>query len=534
MAQAGRTLSLRGTITLCALSGALLFLSFPPAGLWPLAWVALAPWLLSLRISSRLAWVPGSWLAGFVFFGALLYWLGLFGISVLLTVATLLGAVTLAYGLLARWLGRLNWFWRTVGAAAIWCAIEWVRGLGQFGFTWGWLGYSQSPALAILPVARLGGTLALSFLIALANAALAEWVAEVLRGRSRGLAAARGAAMCGMVVACVAGANLWVHRHPPAVRATDGPRLRVAVIQGSPHGPLRAEQVNRPPSLDEQRKAVTTYLTLTARAAAQRPALVVWPESALPGAPDQHSWIATAVAGAARMASAWLLTGGPYVDARGRTANSAYLYSPTGNQVARYDKVQLVPFGEYVPGRNRIPFLDRYQVRKEDLVAGAVHTVLQAGTTSLGPMICFESTFPTIAWHLCRRGAQVLVVITNDAWFGRTAAAAQHQQIAVLRAVETGRWVVRAAATGISSIIAPDGRVVAKAGLFQPAVLAEEVVLVSSPQPGPRLGPWVAWGLFGLAVALIISPLAAPRKRRRGAGAQPETPPARRGKKGVR
>ncbi len=543
MRQSGRTLSLRGSLTLCALSGVMLSLCFPPVGWWPLAWVALVPWLVSVRMSSRLGTALGSWLGGFAFFGALLYWLYLFGVSVLVMVAALLGLVMMVWGLLARWVGRLAWAPRMIGTAAVWCGVEWARGLGQYGFTWGWLAYSQSPALPVLSVARLAGALGLSFVIVLCNAAVAEAVAETLRRSSPELAVARGLVGVAAAAACVGGARWLAQGHPVGA----GPRLRVAVVQGSTHDTLRAAQVNQPLSDAEQRRDVATYLSLTAQAAQQDPALVVWPESALPGAPGQSPWIASAVSGAVRASGAWLLAGGPYVDERGRPANSAYLYSPTGNLVARYDKVQLVPFGEYVPGREWLPFLDRYHIRDQDFVAGAEHHPLQAGTTGIGPMICFESIFPTIAWHLAREGAQVLVVMTNDAWFGRTAAAAQHQQIAALRAVETGRWVVRAASTGISSIISPDGRVVARTGLFERTVIAADVRLVSPPGAGARWGPVVAWGLMGLAIAFVIAPAAAPRAlrgprgperapRRQGTSreAQPKSRPPKRGRAGAR
>ena len=212
-----------------------------------------------------------------------------------------------------------------------------------------------------------------------------------------------------------------------------------------------------------------------------------------------------------------MLAGGPYHDERGRTFNSAYLYSPTGNLTARYDKVQLVPFGEYVPGRAWLPLLTRYHVRDFDFAAGAVHRVLQAGTIAVGPMICFESTFPTIGWQLAERRAQVLVVITNDAWFGRTAAAAQHQQMAVLRAVETGRWVLRGASTGISSIIAPDGRVVAKAGLYKQSVLTAKVRLTAGGERFSSIQPVFAWAITALAIAYVIVPVALLR----GAGRAP-------------
>jgi apolipoprotein N-acyltransferase len=516
---------MRGSLALCALSGVLLFLCFPPVALWPLAWVALAPWLVALRMSSRFGGAVGSWLGGFVFFGALLYWLYLFGVSVLLMVACLLGLVLMVWGLLARRLGGLAWAPRAVGTATLWCGVEWGRGLGQYGFTWGWLGYSQSPCLPLLSVARVFGTLGLSFLIVLVNAALAEVGVSVLGGVAGGTrlpqALARALVVVGVVAGCITAADLSRKRGPTA----QGSALRVAVIQGSTHGPLLAEDVNKPMTAQEEGRALDTYAALTQKAAAGRPALVIWPESTLPGDPDRDPWIADRLSQVTRRARVWLVAGGPYIDARGHTTNAAYLYSPSGNQVARYDKVQLVPFGEYVPSRNRLPFLARYHVREVDFARGAVHRVLQAGTVAMGPMICFESIFPQISWLLARHGAEVLVVITNDAWFGHTAAAAQHRQIAVLRAVETGRWVLRGASTGISSIISPQGRIVAQAGLYRQAVVSADIRLVTSPQPGVRWGPVFAWCVFGLAIAFVIAPSALPggRRQTKARAAQPRS-----------
>ena len=516
----GRSLSRRGRLALCLLSGLLLSLAFPPAGLWWLAWVALVPWMAALRMGSRLWAFLGSWLGGMAFFGVLLSWLHLFGLSVWLLVTVLLGAYLAIWGVCVRRLGHFRPAARLLGTAALWCGVEWTRGLGAYGFTWGWLGYSQSPMLPFLPFARYAGTLGLSFLIALVNVSLAEILVAVIRKTGFPAALGRAVLGCAVAAALLGGASLRA-RSPAAGQA---PRVRVAVIQGSDHGPLAAKDVNVALTPEEQAHTFDVYESLTLRAAEQSPALVVWPESVLPSDPEDDPSVAARVSAIVRRANVWLLAGGPATDARGRPANSAYLYAPTGNVVARYDKVQLVPFGEYVPLRGRLPFLERYHVREQDFVAGVSHRVLQAGTISLGPTICFESTFPDISWELVRKGAQVLVMITNDSWFGRTAAAAQHRQIAVLRAVETGRWVLRAASTGISAIITPEGRLVEQAGLYQPAVLAADVPLLTGQPAGVRLGPAFGWLLLALALAFVIAPAAA----RRGGSARP---PGRRTRK---
>jgi apolipoprotein N-acyltransferase len=514
-------LRLRGALLLCALSGALLAFAFPRPGWWPLAWVALVPWLIALRLGTGAGALLGSWLGGFVFFGVLLYWLGLFGLSVWALACLILGLVLLLWGAGVRWMGRLSAPARTIGAAALWCGIEWVRGLGRFGFTWGWLGYSQSPAWWVLPMARLIGAVGISFLVVLVNAAIAEAIlgARAQEPASRYLT--RLATACAIVALVIFGAGKWVaHRG----RLTGAP-VMVAVVQGSATGPLRAEQVNVPQSSAELAQTRQVYTELTAEAARQRPVLVVWPESVLSTDPDSDPAVAEWVARSARLAHAWLLAGGPYVDKRGRQFNSAYLYAASGNQVARYDKVQLVPFGEYVPWRRHLPFIERYHVRDTDFAAGAVHRVIQAGIVAIGPMICFESIFPQISYELTQRGGQVLVVMTNDAWFGRTAAAEQHRQIAILRAVETDRWVVRAASGGISSIISPQGRVVAEAGLFQRKVISHEVRLGPAGARHRPLGSAFGWLMVFLSVAFVIAPAALPRRGRSARAARPSSRP---------
>jgi len=513
-------LRLRGALILCGLSGALLALAFPRPGWWPLAWVGLVPWLVAVRLGSGWGALLGSWLGGFVFFGVLCYWLALFGVSVWFFACLVLAIAGVVWGAGVRWMGKLGALARIIGAAALWCGVEWVRGLGAFGFTWGWLGYSQTPALWLLPVARMAGAIGISLLIVLVNASIAEAVVSIAGREPAARPAGRLVAVCGFAALVVFGAGKLAARQ----RLT-GPPVTVAVVQGSASGPLRAADVNVPLSAQERAETRRIYTELTAEAARARPVLVVWPESVLTSDPDADPVVAEWVARAARLAHAWLIAGGPYVDRRGRQFNSAYLYAASGNQVARYDKVQLVPFGEYVPWRSRLPFIERYHVRDADFAAGAVHRVLQAGIVAVGPMICFESIFPQISSNLTARGAQVLAIITNDAWFGHTAAAAQHRQIAVLRAVETNRWVVRAASGGISSIISPEGRVVAEAGLFERKVLSHEIRLApAGARPGP-LGSAFAWLMVFLSVAFLIAPAALPRRRQGPRAARPSARP---------
>jgi apolipoprotein N-acyltransferase len=517
-----RLFSLRKAVALCAASGVLLSLCFPPAGLWPVAWVALVPWLVALRLGGRAGALLGSWVGGFVFFGLMLYWLSRFGVSVWVLTALILAVATLVWGIYVWQMRGSSALARTAGAALVWCGIEWARGLGPYGFTWGWLGYSQSPALAVLPVARVAGAIGISFLIVLVNAVLAEvTVALVCRWRvRRSLAGALTA--CAFVALIVFVAGRSVRSGGDAT----GPSISVAVAQGSAHGELRPEDVNVPLTPEDVQRTMDIYGGLTEEAASERPFLVIWPESVLPGAPDEDPAVAEWLGHSAQTAGAWLVAGGPYYDEERRLHNAAYLFAPSGHQVARYDKVHLVPFGEYVPARSWLPFLNRYNVRDVDFAAGGVHRLLQTDAVTLGPMICFESIFPQISWEIAQRGAQVLVIITNDAWFGRTAAAEQHRQIAVLRAVETDRWVLRAASAGISSIIRPDGRIVAEAGLFEREVLSADIRVSPYGRETGMPGSLVSWLFLYASIAHVAALALSPRFRRRPpATRQSSSPP---------
>jgi apolipoprotein N-acyltransferase len=214
---------------------------------------------------------------------------------------------------------------------------------------------------------------------------------------------------------------------------------------------------------------------MTRRAAAAHPDLIIGPESAMSWSLDTNNAAFPKVGELAREAKTWLLLGSQYQDEARNTYNSAYLFSPAGKIAARYDKVQLVPFGEFVPGRNWLPGIRYYPVREFDFAAGKSFAPLSMNSQKLGVAICFESIFPQISRALINEGAEFLVIITNDGWFGQTAAAAQHRQMAVFRAVETRAWVARAASSGISCIIAPSGRIMQEIGLQKKGIISAEI-----------------------------------------------------------
>ena len=215
------------------------------------------------------------------------------------------------------------------------------------------------------------------------------------------------------------------------------------------------------------------YCRLSAQA--QDPDLLVWPESATPFFYQNGGTRAHQVRSVARKQQAYLLFGSPsYL--RGESdddvayLNSAYLLSPQAQLLGRSDKVHLVPFGEYVPLWGMFGLVEKLASGIGDFVPGRLQPMALNGH-QLGVLICYEAIFPELARKLVARGAQVLVNITNDAWFGDSAAPWQHLDMARMRAVENRVWLLRSANTGVSALIDPYGRVVAQSRLFEPALV---------------------------------------------------------------
>jgi len=284
--------------------------------------------------------------------------------------------------------------------------------------------------------------------------------------------------------------------------------------------------LNKPWTAAQQEADLATYERLTRRATAQRPRpeLIIWPESAVPAYLSQDEKVLSRIQALARQARAHLLVGAPHSGRADRAFNSVYLFSPAGEVVGRYDKVRLVPFAEYVPGRKWVPLLRFFTIRQQDVVAGEDYVVLPVGTARAAPIICFESIFAGISRKLVNDGAQVLVVVTNDAWFLRTAAPAQHADQAKFRAAESGAWLLRCASTGISAVVSPSGEFVEEAGLYGEAILTASVPLTPRPTLYRRWGYWFPWAAAAVLGLMILLASVARRSRARRARSDPAVP----------
>jgi apolipoprotein N-acyltransferase len=479
-------------------------LAFPRPGWDLLGWVALAPVLAlaATAVTPRRALLEG-WVAGLVFYVPLLRWLThtMTTFSQMTMPVAILVLLALAGYLALFWGGAawaLAWLRGRLGAAALWLAPPiWVAGeLGRTyllgGFPWGLLGYVPSPRLSVIQIAAWTGVYGVSALVVLVNTALA-WAAVERRGR---------AAAAGFTVAAVAvaGALLVGRAHLVPVEA---PTVPIAVVQG-----------NIPQSVkwDAGFKAETLriYGELT-RAAAPGSRLVVWPEAAVPAyvrfEPAVLRWLTDLAAGV----GVPLLVGVPDAETDGRRVrylNSAFLVESAGLR-ARYDKMHLVPFGEYVPLKRLLFFVEAIAAEIGDFTPGRQVTILPLEGTPFGTVICYEVIFPGLFRRFVAEGASFMTNITNDAWFGDSGGPLQHLAMVPLRAVENRIAIVRAANTGVSAFVLPSGAIERTLPLGARGTLRAEVPLRRGQTFYTRFGDVFAYACLAASGAALAGGLAA-------------------------
>jgi apolipoprotein N-acyltransferase len=469
------------------------------------AWVALVPLLVALGTQpfSRAALLGLT--TGFVYFAGTVYWITrvmvVYG-GLSLPVAILVNLALIAYlalfpAIFAMVTARLVAAGGTpmlMSAPLVWVATELGRTRLFTGFPWVLLGYSQVETLPIAQVASLFGVYGVSALVASVSAALAIlMLARVGRERT-----ARTPLV--VVVATVAVVVVWGSLRIHSGRLVSGGEpVRVGLIQGNVSqderwGDQRASQIFR------------DYLTMSQRAADKGATFILWPESAMPFRFAENLASAEVVRGLARGNHATLLFGSDQVDRTGadnRWYNSAYVVGPDGNTRAVYQKIHLVPFGEYVPLKNLFFFASRLVEAVSDFSPGTSATLLPVGDRYASTAICYEVVYPDLVRQFVAGGSQLLTTITNDAWFGETSAPYQHFAQASMRAIENGRYLVRAANTGISGIVDPYGRVLARGGLFAPDVIVGDVRFITETTLYTRTGDLFAY-LCTLATLLLL------------------------------
>jgi apolipoprotein N-acyltransferase len=494
-----------GPAALLVASAVVLALAFPRTDWEPAAWFALVPLLVTALGARPRAAFGWGWLHGLTFFLVLLRWLD-FTIATyseipwpltwgpLVLLAGWCGLFTAAVSGLVSLVGRrCSPAWGLAVAPCLWIGGEWLRGHLFSGFPWGTLGYSQYRMLPVIQVAELGGVHAVSFVLVAVNAAL---TGTLVLGRGRALA---GAGLAAVLLAAVLGfGEVRLHEAPRPAEA------RIALIQAAIEQPLKFDP-------DHARAVLDTYLELTRQAGAAHPDLIVWPETAAPTVLRRDAGLLRTLRALAGDLHTSLLIGSVDVldGAPLRLSNAAFLVTERGIE-ARYDKIHLVPFGEYVPLSGVIGFVRGWAEFIAELEPGTRAVVFAGPPAPFGVVICYEGIFPDLFREFVNNGARVMVNMTNDGWFGRTSGPEQHLTMYPFRAVEHRIAVVRAANTGVSAFIAPTGQIVRHLGLFQRDVLVDAVPLRQGRTLYTRLGDWVAWLSLGLAAATVGTALRRP------------------------
>ena len=485
------------------LSGALLALSFPSHGHPAAAWVALTPLLVILHgiRSPRLAFGLGL-TTGAVHFAGTLSWLTQVMIEFggfPLPVGVLLNGLLVAYlalfpaafAVMVVLLRVRFGGWGLLSAAPVWLTTELGRMWLFGGFPWEFLGYSQTSVLPVSQLASLFGVHGVTLLVVFINSAVALALVGPRSHRVRVLAVATGA--LGVVVLFGA----WRLTDNRLVR--DGTPLRVGLVQGN-----IAQADKWDPAM--RSTILSRYLDLSRQSAADGARLIVWPESATPFSFEDHP-DGEAVRQLARDTNAHVLFGSTQSRRNpvSRVFNAAFTLRPDGETVAVYQKMHLVPFGEYVPFRSVLFFASPLVEAVMDFSPGASPVTLPIGSHQMSTAICYEIIYPGLVRSFVRRGSELLTTITNDAWYGRSAAPHQHFQQAAMRAIEQGRYLVRAANTGISGVVDPYGRVLARSALFQTAVITEEVRLLTGLTLYGRMGDLLAYLCLVLTVTAVFA-----------------------------
>jgi apolipoprotein N-acyltransferase len=481
------------------LSGLLLGLAFPSWHLWPVVWLALIPVFYLAATTTPWAGAKYFFLAGLAFHAIVLQWLltnvywaggwAAWGYALLCVYMALYWAL---FGALVAWLTpRLPMPLRALAAGTLWAAMEFAQARMFTGFGWSALGYSQGPDFPFLQWAALGGVFVLGFLIVVFNA-LVAYAIVFPKGRWLQIAAAL------LLLAGVHGIGVML-----IDEADYGPQpFRVGIVQSN--FPLEMKW-DREYTLEMVANAAEKSRLLAARKPVD---LFVWPESLIMD-PIDSTPILEEVTALTRDTQTPLFTG----SVRLPNFNSSHLVLPSGEIAGHYDKIHLAPFGEYVPLSQVWPFIGKIVPAIGDMAAGGDPKVFEVGGRVFGPLICFEVLFPAMSEHLRRQGAEMLVVITNLGWFGRSNAIPEELEIARLRAVEARLPLVHAANTGISGVFDPWGRFTVVHEAFdaagnyysRPDVKPNHTIMnrlvgglevaLPAPRPlpyGPTVFPWLA------------------------------------------
>ena len=485
------TLKELGPFLLAATSGILWVLTFPRFNFEALAWFAFIPLLSAIETKTP----QRSALLGFVF-GMVFYTCGLNWVNntlinygnlptivsymVLGLLAAYLSFYTALFSYLIRRIAKENRGLFFLLAPVLWTSLEYLRSThAEFGFSWLGLGYSQFQTLPVIQMAEITGVYGVSWLIMLINVGLyLAWKTWQEPGRM----GQRYLLVTLLVFACWWGyGRISMDR----LSAEKSSPVKVGLIQGNVEQFMKWNPVY-------QKLVLSKYRDLTLKAAQSNPDLIVWPETAVPFYYNQHPAGTEFINKLAKETQTPLLFGSPHKISKDGNIihfNSAYLVSEIGATQNRYDKIHLVPFGEFVPFRKVLFFVEKMVEMIGDFGRGKEATVFEVAGHKAGVSICYELIFPDLIRQSVKNGADFLINITNDAWFGKSPASYQHMSMGALRAVENRVPIVRAANTGVSGTIDASGALRDETELFVEAAQITQIT--------PRQGGLTFYSSYG-------------------------------------
>jgi len=484
-----------------------------------LAWFVLIPLhAILVDMTPKQGFFRG-WLAGTIAFIGTVYWvviaMHLYGqmplplsLAVMLLLAGYLGLYVGVYALAYVWVERRRPSLAWIAAPCLWVALEFLRTYALSGFPWGLLGYSQFQWLPIIQVADITSVYGVSFLIVMVNVTLfhtGHWLIP-----QKAIHANIKRPWLPLAVTLPVFLLIWAYGEGSLLTSHSNrtlmPTLDIGIVQ---------------PNIDQAKKwdvayrldTIERFARLTPLAATNTD-LILWPEAATPFVYEREPGYQSLVQEIVRQAQAPLVFGSPllqrHADGRPYLLNSAYLLDVSGNISGRYDKQHLVPFGEYIPLRTLLFFLDKLVVGIGDFEPGHQPTLLSIKKSSdsqpvrFGIAICFEVIFPDLVRQLANAGANFLVTLTNDAWFGDTVAPNQHFSMVVFRAVENRMAFARAANTGISGLIDPTGRILSASPIFTEQAMTGRIPLTSPSTFYTKFGNVFAWSCVIISLILLL------------------------------
>lgn len=478
------------------LSGLFLVLSFPKIDLYLFAWIALIPLLVFLYDKDKKTAFKAGLLFGIVYFFGTTYWiyhaLNKFGsiplapsILIVLLLSLYLSLYTALFSVLYSSYIRKSKLPVMFVAPVFWTVLEFLRSYAFTGFPWSSLGYSQYKFLSFIQAADVIGVYGISFLIVAFNGAVADLLLRKQRKTERPLYSLVPT-VSGFLILTIVLITTFSYGLYRLYQERDGSVIKAAIVQGNIEQDKKWEPFY-------QREVIGTYKELSTAASAFKPDIIVWPETSVPFYFGKDRELTELLTDFQKGLDSYLLFGSVLFkeqkteNRRQKTdkkrshkpeigyTNSAVLLDNNGNISYIYDKIHLVPFGEYVPLRTLLFFVEKLAFGIGDYMPGEDYIKAATPFGSFGALICYEIIFPGLVRKFFIRDGDFIITITNDAWFGKTHGPYQHFSMAVFRAIENRKPVIRAANTGISGFIDSNGRILKTTDLFKRTFLVREI-----------------------------------------------------------